>query len=350
MYGYGDAPGQVLVLNNNINNGVIGRSNTSYAGGFLGVNKFALVANNNVNNAEILSSSYAGGLVGRQDNSYVDAEINNGINNGNITGYGAVGGIVGYLAAKDFVLEDSYNTGDIEAIQYGGGIIGRGQDLSLTGTINEVYNTGDINCNNYCGGIIGVDYSTVTLKNSYNIGNITTNVSTTSIGGISGEGLYQIINTYNAGNITSIKDTRANNIGGITGMNTIANFKYENVVNAGTITSKYRSAGILSFGQLSYNGGTLNNVYSLGSVNVTSAEIYDDTKAYSLGCNLDGVNLVDVYILDGIAPYIARTMTSIDPYIISTSPSILSVVNGESKFKADSNNTNHGYPKLIWQE
>jgi uncharacterized repeat protein (TIGR02543 family) len=178
----------------------------------------------------VKGKGYAGGLAGSVSGTV--------ISNVHITGTSVIqaadnstyaysaysGGIAGYL--ENSTLSDCSNTNNVSS-SYSGGIAGR---VVGTVTITNSYNIGDVSSYSssggvvYSGGIVGHLYSnnstiTSTITNSYNTGNISSYSSSyADSGGIAGhvlsEGTAAIQDCYNTGNISSSDGLRT---GGIVG-------------------------------------------------------------------------------------------------------------------------------------
>ncbi|MBQ0128967.1 MAG: hypothetical protein KBT57_03925 [bacterium] len=113
---------------------------------------------NCMNGAEIVCENGAGGgIVG-----YSQSSVSECYNEGNVTGYFA-GGIAGMTTR---FIKNSYNIADINASMASGGIAG--VDMGKP-SIKNCYNVGNISCDSiYAGGIIGLqDAQADTIVNSY---------------------------------------------------------------------------------------------------------------------------------------------------------------------------------------
>ena len=191
---------------------------------------------------------YTGGIFGYYRGTYGSAArayINNCFNYGNVTSSnGRVGGIISY-ATKYTHITGCGNTGDVSGTQYIGGIVGQlvGSKYSsihdsynsgnITGdstyvggivgynsyrdTIDCCFNTGDVTASGYAGGIEG--YACGAMSNVYNTGNITAKTFVGGIGGCAKSGSYTKITTaYSTGTITASEQSFYGNILG-TGTN-----------------------------------------------------------------------------------------------------------------------------------
>jgi hypothetical protein len=177
------------------------------------------------------TAQFVGGLVGYSDNSTIS-----GVSNAaNITGYIRVGGIAGYLSAGS-TLDDSYNTGTVNANNTVGGLVG-----NSTGIINECYNTGAVTATDFrVGGIVGDNYIG-TVKYSYNTGSIYSYHN--EAGGLVGKNLNSssINNSFNTGAIFG----ETGRVGGIVGYNIGSTLN--DVYNSGAAYGGSGTGGIFGY-------------------------------------------------------------------------------------------------------
>lgn len=151
-----------VTIENCENNGTIGEDNVQTpSGGIIGVVNATIEIKNCNNEANILSSSNTGGIVG-QYRAGKNIIIYNNSNYGQVIGNSA-GGIIGscnlpsYDSIGDCRIENCYNTIDIEAINYSGGIVGNiggyaYKEMKIY--INNCYNIGKT-LGKIQGGIVG---------------------------------------------------------------------------------------------------------------------------------------------------------------------------------------------------
>ena len=276
------------------------------------------IANINVNNLED-DYVYVGGIVADISNNYIDdtyyyvdgANIDSCYNTGNIIGNENVsaGGIIGNLymgystgdTVDQYFIINCYNTGEITAGGYIGGIIALSSSYGLSYdsiSIKECYNTGNISNGQYSGGIAG-SYTGKVYK-CYNIGTIT---SIENAGGIVGSinSTCIINNTYNTGIVNS-----SNTAGGIVGYldsnNSLSIIK--NSYNAGLITANGTAGNIvveIDDGNQYYTNGSsldestlyyLNNNISAPEINTLGTVVTDEqlkSEALYNDLNSDGV-------------------------------------------------------------
>ena len=256
-------------------------------GGISGLSKINI--ENCYNKGEILaqngnSSMYVGGIVGDDEQ---EGTIKNCINYGTISTKGN-GDYTAGIAGKTYKNIDScYNYGNMVVLgaENIGGIVGKHVGYDVVKITNS-YNRGNIICGNakYIGGIVG-NYARSDSRNietSYNTGNITVvanqNNSVPAVGGILGQGAYNIKNCYNEGNII------ANGvIGGISGINTLENATISNVYNIGSIINNGDSKSSTIVGSDTYNESTktytLNKAYYQDDLRINGGKIIHEGTA-----------------------------------------------------------------------
>ena len=152
------------IENINIESGYV---NGKYSGGIVGDCAGIVVISNCLNNAEIVGTEVAGGIVGKGCRA-----IRNCSNSGHITGGDIAGGIVG---AQPNEITECFNTGDIVVNgNTAGGILGKKSGGQLI--IVNCYNRGDLSgsAENGIGGLAGIAFShSSDIRNCYNVGSIT---------------------------------------------------------------------------------------------------------------------------------------------------------------------------------
>ena len=276
----------------------IGTSSYSFSGNYT-ANPFGVITN------LYIKSDWAG-LFGR----VASATISNiGISGGYIEGGEYVGGLVG--SGDDITITNCYNTGNVTSTStyssYAGGLVGRAEGKT---TITNCYNTGDVNSSSnsdfsYAGGLVGyVNYNArIIIENSYNTGNVTSTSSGTAsfsdysyAGGLVGYAYGKtttITNSYNTGNVTSTTARDKHSYaGGLVGyVNYNARIIIENSYNTGDVNSPTRSyvGGLVGH----VNEGTtitIENSYNTGNVTSTS------TYSYYAGGLVGDVNRGDLTI------------------------------------------------------
>lgn len=213
-----------------------------------------------------------------------------------------------------------------------------------TSRIESCYNKATVSGQKNTGGFSVCTSAQCVIKNCYNAG-IVKNNATQFAGGLVGYSQANISNCYNSGTISSGQE-----MGGIAGGNIgTINHTY----NVGTVQSpsSLSHAGIV--GQL-YIHGKISNSYSSG-----------DLGLYNRGgivANINGNNgqvLTDNYYLNTTADYgikdssnstySSNSNNNASPLTASQMTTVLSVVNGENAFVADTNGINGGNPILSWE-
>ena len=329
------------------------------------------------------SNSVCGGIASiLEDDNWTNAQstLVNAVNTGNITCTGGEGNECGGLIGNGGLAEltKSYNSGNVIS-DLAAGLVGR---LTATTLISESYNTGNITGKSDAGGlaVYSNDYGeiTLTINNSYNRGNVTGNgYAWAAVGGLVGEtGNYNTINisnSYNTGNITA-------------SVSGISNFEYDDIVimasgialNANSISNTYNVGSVNNTGGTdlfyyyyytsgivgkansvnnSYNTGLLTyspytdlgfDEYAVGPIigllDPEANIVVTNNKYLSSTSSTPGVCVWDI---DEPYEYSGNGITAVSS--INDMPSILSVVNGDGKFKSDDRNINGGYPLLKWQ-
>ena len=177
------------------------------------------------------------------------------------------------------------------------------------------------------------------IKNSYNVGNITSNDKQFGAGiiGYLGYKTSTIENCYNLGNL-SVGIQSGGIVGGLQGL-------VENTYNIGNITGNSDRGGIV--GQVfTETSPVIKNNYNIGIINNGGGIIdayYGDKNDYLIQNN---------FYLQGSANYgvsFLQSNTGAEPLSQEEMPSVISVINGDNAFVEDTNNINNGYPILKWQ-
>lgn len=218
----------------------------------------------------VYSNSYVGGLIGySSSNSIINSYAISDISLTNDAG--DVGGLIGYMLNS--VISHSYANGKLklpnatsnDTSKEGiGGLVGH----VWAGNISNSYANLDINASKaIVGGLIGSasywghEDSTVSIKNSYSLGNIIGSTVGGLIGYIDTSG--NILDSYSNSNIEGTTSYWQNGVGGIIGKLKYANIQLQNVYSAGEITGKHNVAGLV----VKDSGNiTVNNSYTLGDV------------------------------------------------------------------------------------
>ena len=141
-----------------------------------------------------VKGTYSGGIVGDCQGLVF---ITNCSNNAEIIGTTVAGGIVG---SGTKAIRNCNNTGNVKGSTKAGGIV-----ATQAKTITESFNSGDINIEGeIAGGIIGMSSSGLTIiQNCYNTGSLSGH-ATNGMGGIAGHVVghsSQVLNCYNVGSL-----------------------------------------------------------------------------------------------------------------------------------------------------
>jgi hypothetical protein len=145
----------------------------SKAGGFSG-EADDVIATRSTNEATIVSEGdYAGGFVAYANGNFrVEMTFTESCNKGIVNGYKAAAGFIGYMGYAKASIFNSYNSGDIKARDYIGGLVGAhkaGESPELT--IYNSYSVGTISKRSftYYYGLLGQSHSdnALDLKNSF---------------------------------------------------------------------------------------------------------------------------------------------------------------------------------------
>ena len=271
----------------------VGNGNTGGIGGIVGETNSSTISDctNNGTVCTVAHSNNVGGIAGRIEDSTVTECSNTGdVKAGADNAGHGVGGIVGQVYVdqeESNKITECTNTGDITAVGsssagYAGGIVGKllGNTSGNSGTIGDCHNSGDISMlsSTQCsiGGLVGVSSANLTIEESSNTGNISSekNDSINKAGGLVGQSSSELTLTksYNAGSVsspssnyaaglvgqlenpTTVKVANCYNVGAVSGAETaglIGNiFANKTAQRSVTIEDSY-NAGILS--------GTTNN-------------------------------------------------------------------------------------------
>jgi hypothetical protein len=314
-----------LTIESCYNTGTITNISGTDTGGLVGgddAKSNSITITNSYNLGVVEGKKQVGGLIGRIagtveiEDSYNKANITNTTED--ITASSTVGGIVGN-SYNNVTIKNTYNTGDITAKAtsastaiYVGGIIG----YMMNGTIDNDYNTGIITGGNRTGGIVGMmgsgsttSYSDVTISNTYNIGEVSSNLSETETawcgmcGGILGMTYYSnlnMINCYNSGNLNSLYDS-----GGLVRSLWYGENKIINCYNLGNVYSSKGVVGGLA-GNMSSDSDT-----SLTMMNVYNTGVLTGTKAYGIidASSNSNVTISMAYYLNNVTTGVGNIAT-----------------------------------------
>ena len=249
-----------------------------------------------------------------------------------------------------------------------GGITGGLQDCQGV-SVEECYNKGTINANGgnveiVIGGILGTTFNNVenaVIKNCYNNAKVQGSTQSTNQNYVAGVASVanstSLLNCYNSGNVVGIKNGNILGdiftIGGIVGIQS-TDSEINNIFNSGKIIvengdTNFRIGGIIGRGA-SKTPVKVNNAYNIGLI---EADGLSSEQVGSISGNSEQLNFNNCYYLaETYDVGVGGNETPIGIKKIdeaSEIPSILSIINGGSAFKEDTNNINNGNPILKWQ-
>ncbi|MCL6572441.1 MAG: InlB B-repeat-containing protein, partial [Bacillus sp. (in: Bacteria)] len=283
-YGYN------ITISDSYNTGSVSAQSlfNGYAGGIVGYvsgpyNTFSIISNS-YNTGTIQGKTNAGGIAGEVYRTQISSVYNKA--DFETPTSKNTGGIVGYMYSSSSV-SDAYNTGDIQYQSRGGGIAG----YAVSSSIKNAYNEGDLSSkasSSEGGGIVGYG-STVTVGKSYNNGNISSTAQYSDGGGIAGSLFSQssISESYNNGDISS--ESYASGIAATASRSVISQ-----AFNAGTLTAP-SSGGIVSYGLEvtiinSFNIGTLRGKYNMGGIAALALSASSIKNTYNAGLLISTVS------------------------------------------------------------
>lgn len=208
-----------------------------YMGLFGALYAYADISNTGVVNSAFFyvpstKEPYIGGLVGKAETRYGIVTITNCYSSAYVNCQSnekaSVGGLLGHayaLYGYNIIISNCYSSGKVDGNMTGrssvsaGGLVGKCLASSDTQIeISACYNTSDVNAVNTgdgyefnVGGVVGYCSGDVTVKNSYNTGNLTANGEYVYVGGVVSRATEKtniIQNCYSIGGITATGDKR----------------------------------------------------------------------------------------------------------------------------------------------
>ena len=223
---------------------------------------------NCINFADVYSQNSSAGICvfnkGRVYNCYNKGSINSEVRDLDSD----CGGVVGFNDGG--YIELSGNVGDVYGYCTIGGVAG----YSENGTINRCCNTGTIK-GGVAAGIVGTIRNS-TVKNTYNIGNISLTIDDSGVGGIFGASINSDVSySFNLGGIVSSKNSYIGSIGRY-----MENSKFNEclyVSGSNGIGNEYVDTGNYSLGNLIGNA----ILKSLSGVKGISFEDFSNPKTFS---------------------------------------------------------------------
>ena len=287
--------------NKTISNLYVNNSHTKgFLNGFFGYLDGSMISNFSLNGT-VTSDAYlnVAGITVNARNSTID-NCHNFVNVTLDYAGGSSAGIIGAMSGT-VNIKNSSNSGKIIGGNNNGGLVGY-VHTSASLNIDNSYNNADIIQNKglHAGGLVGRDNSTsskIEINNSYNIGNVSYTLSSSSrscTGGFIGKTFGQAIisNSYNKGEVAnSSTEGYSGGFIGITGLKTNINLSY----NSGYINGGWRIGGMI--GVPGSGDAIILKSYNIGSVNssvtdgISSGLIgvgAKDSKSYIINSYNDG--------------------------------------------------------------
>ncbi len=253
LFGYA---GENSSINNIIMTDVNITTTESYAGGLVGRNDNGIIENVKTEGGTVKAKEYAGGIVGQNDNGGSIILCSNSANisengvadNTNHVGV-QIGGIVGN-SRNNSIVKECLNIGKITALNGSvGGIVG---NSNVGGTVEKCQNKGEVTSTGKAAqniaGIVGW-CGAGTIKECENTGKITG--TSYDVGGIVGDIKNEgatVISCANEGIIEGKQ--RVGGIAGIVGEGTTSKVKIVSCTNNGAVTGDKNIGGIAGY---SYN-------------------------------------------------------------------------------------------------
>ncbi|MDV0446773.1 hypothetical protein MsAg5_06280 [Methanosarcinaceae archaeon Ag5] len=264
------------------NTAVSGRVNV---GGLIGSSYFDIQNVSSVNNTVTGTANCIGGLVGANAKNITDSDSKNGTVNGHVSTGGFTGanaGIISNSSAQNMTIStrtDSYiiggfsggNTGTItnssstdgtmRNISKAGGFVGQNENggkILSSSSENMTFE----GCGGLVGGLVGRNLAGSTIEKSFSTNSI--NAAGGSNGGLVGDNYGKITESYATGDIKSLGGGERH-IGGLVGT-AGTNSVIRDCYATGDVDANISETGTFAGGIAGSNYGTIDRVYSTGSV------------------------------------------------------------------------------------
>ena len=314
----------------------------------------------------ITNESSSAGIAGIA--AYVDAKptvIENCVNLATINGAGYAGGIVGKTNQSQLVITGCTNKGIITASnKYAGGIVGYLVTYSsneLGSAVSDCMNLGTVTCDNLgVGGIVGYIKSVsaaknVSITNCGNEADVTGLYDVGGIVGVSDNAGDLISGCYNTGAVKATGSAANHGVGGIAGL---AMANVQNSYNLGAVSSADAAApatfgvggiiGVIGTHYVKTNGIT--NAYNAGTVIGSGEAVVGAMAGYIRYTSV----MTNCHYLENTASAAYGSIP--EQYTVTGEPTAQTSENlkalaetlGEA-FKADHPCHNDAYPVLVWQ-
>jgi hypothetical protein len=316
------------------------------ASGSSEVGMFGFVANDTIENLELVKEnvtggSEVGGLVGLTTTSFIDSCSTSGSVTGGSGGY--VGGLIGFNDSSSVNSCSSSDTVNDASGQDAGGLAGVSQ---LGSTFTNCFATGNVTANSIAGGLIGYNTPRSTIHECYATGNVTVSAGGESAGGLVGYN-YQdcpVSESYSTGTVNGGQY----GTGGLIGYN-YSNCTITNCYCTGSASGSWEVGGLIG-----YNYSSVSYCYSTGAVTGTTyfgGLIGFNTSSTVTGSFWD----TETSGQSGSAAGTAETDAAMKVEATFTNAGwdfVLETTNGTHDYwDMDSTDkvTNSGYPFLSWQ-
>ncbi len=271
--------------------GTIVRNGSDSAGGIVGGAAGTSLINNCTNEVNVSSSTtggIVGGIVAGVTSDTDDLSIINCTNKGILSGFSTVGGVVGYNGGS-LSIQNSHNEADLTSNlgTVKGGLMGGDASTLTTSTIiTNSYNDGIITngSNSATGGLIGFVLGNASIDNCYNNKQIS-NPTGNYAGGLIGQ----------AGGSSTINIANSHNNGNVSGALSSAGGLIGTSNGATSITDSYNAGKVInSIGR--YAGGLIGKDYSVTS----NTTIKDSYNTGEIKANIDDASLGNAGGLMGV--------------------------------------------------
>ena len=282
---------------------IIGHNN---CGGLVGYAGHVSIENS-YSIGNVTCNSYGGGLVGYLTvmGSSPGGTLSDSFSTGNVSvAIGPAGGLVGY---NDDIIERCYSTGNVYAVDSGGGVGGL-VGVLYEGNITDCWSSGNVTTadtiNSDAGGLIGAAY-TSTITASYSVGNVTGYGD--YAGGFIGYSEYiSIDRCFSYGSVSTTGVGAVGDVGGFAGYSNLGNIT--NCFARGDAHSDDATWGVAGF--IGYNDGmTITYCYSTGNVTANSGSAvggfagidHGGTYRTTIDIYPSVTGYVDVYVPGGLS-------------------------------------------------
>lgn len=316
-------------------------------------------------NAEESENTIIIGLFGTNMGTIKNLKIENGNLNGSTDNMHLIMGAIAGRNSGD--IENCSSTGNLSVRANGvkgiyiGGISGQGDNQIENEKINKCYSEMNItieatNSNTVTAAGIGNQGGDL-ISNCYFSGKITItgldNLQRNAVG--IGSGVSRIENCYNIGTLIvktdGITEGKGGYLGGISNGADNGSANINNCYNIGTIEG-YSPVNHLGGIDANAQNGNITNCCNKGNIIIVEGKRNISGSIVGTGKNLIINN--SKWLLNTASSAVGSSQGNVTDnseciYTLEEMPSVLSIINGDSAFKEDTNNINNGYPILEWQ-